>query len=226
MKPGSVRHTESMALTSRRQDLARLHDGREVQIGRLTPRDAPLLAHAFERLSEESRRLRFLGPKPTLSASELRYLTQVDGHNHEALGAIDPATGKGVAIARFIRDRDDPERAEVAVTVADDWQGQGLGKIMLNRLTDRARKEGVSRFTALVSTENRNMQNLLRGIEAPARVHHVGGGIAEYEIELASRGLGSQLEAALRAAAAGHFQLPPRLWESLRALVPLHLHRG
>lgn len=223
-EPGhSARHTGDMVLTSRRQDLARLRDGREVVIGRLTPADAPVLAAAFERLSEESRRLRFLGPKPTLSRSELRYLTEVDGHDHEALGAIDPASGRGVAIARFVRDTRDPERAEVAVTVADDWQSQGLGKIMLGRLADRAREEDVRRFTALVSTDNRGMRTLLGEVGSDTTVHHVGSGVAEWEIELAPKGLGHQLEQALRAAAAGHFKVPPRLWEMLRALVPLRL---
>jgi RimJ/RimL family protein N-acetyltransferase len=212
-----------MALISHQHDIVRLRDGREVRIGRLTPADAPLVADAFERLSEESRRLRFLGPKISLSPAELRYLTEVDGHHHEALCAIDPQTARGVAIGRFVRDHDDPERAEVAITVADDWQGRGLGKIMLSRLAERAREEGVARFTALVSTENRGMQALLRRIESPASVRRIGNGIAEYEIELAPRGLGRQLEEALRAAAAGHFELPPRLCEILRALVPLHL---
>jgi RimJ/RimL family protein N-acetyltransferase len=207
------------------RDVARLRDGREVLISRLTPADAPLVADAFARLSEESRRLRFLGPKTSLSAAELRYLTEIDGHHHEALGAIDPASGRGVAIGRFVRDLEDPERAEVAITVADDWQGRGLGKIMLSRLVDRAREAGVRKFTALVSTDNRAMQNLLRRIESPARIDHVGSGIAEYEIELAPKGLGRQLEEALRAAAAGHLQLPPRLCELLQTLVPVHPHR-
>jgi RimJ/RimL family protein N-acetyltransferase len=212
-----------MSLTSKEHDSGTLRDGREVLISRLTPADAPILADAFERLSEESRRLRFLGPKPSLTTAELRYLTEVDGHQHEALCAIDPGTGRGVAIGRFVRDRVDPDRAEVAITVADDWQGQGLGKIMLSRLADRAREEHVRSFTALVSTDNRGMQALLKRMAPPAKVHHVGNGIAEYEIELAPKGLGSQLEEALRAAAAGHFQLPPRVCDMLRALVPLRL---
>lgn len=212
-----------MALASRHGDLVSLRDGREVLIGPLTAADAPLLAEGFERLSEESRRLRFLGPKTRLTSAELRYLTEIDGHHHVALCAVDPISGRGVAIARFVSDPDDPERAEVAVTVADDWQHCGLGKIMLTRLVDRAREEGVRRFTALVSTDNRTMRTLLSRIEPPARLQQIGDGIADYEMELAPRGLGRQLEDALRAAAAGHLQVPPRLCELLRAVVPLRL---
>lgn len=212
-----------MALVSRNGDVVKLRDGREVLIGPLIPADAPLLAEGFEQLSEESRRLRFLGPKTSLTPAELRYLTEIDGHHHVALCAVDPISGRGVAIGRFVADADDPERAEVAITVADDWQRDGLGKILLSRLVDRAREEGVQRFTALVSTDNRNMQTLLNRIEPPVRLQHVGDGIAEYEIELAPKGLGRQLEDALRAAAAGNLQVPPRVCELLRALVPLRL---
>jgi GNAT superfamily N-acetyltransferase len=215
-----------MAYASRHGEAARLRDGTQVLIGPLRGDDAPLLADAFAQLSQESRRLRFLGPKPTLSAAELRYLTEVDGHNHEAICAIDPTSGRGLAIGRFVRDREDPMRAEVAITVADDWQRRGLGKLLLERLADRAREEGVSSFTALVSHDNRNMKGLLGHIEAPAHVSHVSGGVAEWEIELAPKGLGSQLEAALRAAAAGHIQVPPRVCAVLKALVPLRLDRG
>ncbi|MFL5823421.1 MAG: GNAT family N-acetyltransferase [Solirubrobacteraceae bacterium] len=204
---------------------ARLRDGSRLLIGRVMPQDAPRLSEGFARLSEESRRLRFLTTKPTLSAAEVRYLTEVDGHDHEALGAIDPETGRGVGIARFVRDHEDPTHAEVAVTVADDWQRRGLGRLLLERLTDRARAEGITHFTALVSADNRAMQRLVRRIGRPARTAQVADGTFEYDIELGSRGLAHQLEEALRAAAAGQFRLPPRMWEALRALVPIHFGR-
>jgi hypothetical protein len=70
------------------------------------------------------------------------------------------------------------------------------------------------------------MQTLLSEIDSDATIHRLGNGVAEYDIELARKGLGHQLEQALRAAAAGHFQLPPRLWETLRSLVPLRLRAG
>src|SRR5579859_2343599 len=141
---------------------ASLQDGSRVLIGRVTAHDAPTLAEGFARLSEESRRLRFLASKPNLTQAELRYLTEVDGHNHEALGAIDPETGRGVGIARYVRDANNPTRAEAAVTVADDWQRRGLGKLLLERLTDRARAEGITHFTALVASDNAGVKALVQ----------------------------------------------------------------
>jgi GNAT superfamily N-acetyltransferase len=203
-----------------------LPDGVHLLVIRLTPDDAPVLAEAFARLSAESRRLRFLTSKPSLSEAELRYLTTVDGHDHEALGAIDPETGRSVAVARFVRDQNDLTRAEAAITVTDDWQRRGVGKLLLGRLSDRARAEGITHFTALVSTDNRGMQALINHIGQSVRVSRVGAGIFQYEIELGPSGLAAQLEAALRAAAAGHLELPPRLREVLRTVVPIRFgHR-
>src|SRR6266496_471383 len=128
-----------------------LRDGSAVLIRPIQPADAPLLADGFARLSLKSRQQRFLTPKQELSPAELRYLTDIDHHEHEALGAVSRADGRGVGIARYVRRAEDPQTAEIAVTVVDDWQGRGLGAELLARLSDRARQEGICRLTALVS---------------------------------------------------------------------------
>lgn len=161
---------------------AALRDGSTVLIRQVRGTDAPLLADGFARLSARSRRMRFLGTKTTLSAPELRYFTDVDHHDHEALGALSPADGRGVGIARYIRDPGDPEAAEIAVTIADDWQGRGLGTELLARLSDRARQAGIGRFTATVSADNVAMPRLLwkMGAELTGRSR----GTVDYEVAL------------------------------------------
>ncbi len=216
--PGSASRSLGSEAAVTRPQSATLDDRSRLLIARVTPLDAPTLAKGFRQLSEESRRLRFLSPKPNLSESELRYLTEVDGHDHEALGAIDPLTGQGVGIARFVRDREDPTRAEAAITVADRWQRRGVGKLLLERLSDRARAEGITHFTALVSGDNRGMQALIARLGYPAHISRVRDGTFLYEVELGPQGLASQLEQALRAAATGHLRLPPGLWSTLRSL--------
>ena len=159
-----------------------LRDGSTVLIRPVRRTDARLLADGFARLSPQSRRMRFLGTKTTLSAAELRYFTEVDHHDHEAIGALS-ADGRGVGIARYVRDADDPQAAEMAVTVVDDWQGRGLGTELLTQLTGRARCEGVLRFTALAAAENVAVAGLLRNLGAELAGR--GPGTVEYEIALA-----------------------------------------
>jgi RimJ/RimL family protein N-acetyltransferase len=162
-----------------------LRDRSAVLIRQVRSTDAPLLADGFARLSAASRQMRFLGVKKTLSSAELRYLTDVDHHDHEALVALDRAHGDGVGIARYIRDAGDPHAAEIALTIVDDWQGRGLGTELLARLSDRARSEGIRRFTALAAAENLAVAALLRN--AGAHLVRRGGGTVEYEITLTCR---------------------------------------
>ena len=126
--------------------------------------------------------MRFLARKDQLSAAELRYLTDVDHHDHEALGALDRAGGRGVGVARYVRDAGDPHAAEIAVTIVDDWQGRGLGTELLTRLSARARCEGIHRFTALVADDNVAMAALLQNMSA--NLAGRGPGTVEYEITL------------------------------------------
>ena len=174
--------TTSLPTLTAGESFALLRDGSKVLIRPVQPGDAGLLAEGFERLSPESRRLRFLTAKDVLRPAELRYLTEVDHHDHEAIGALDPATGQGAGIARYIRDAKDPRTAEIAVTIMDGWQGRGLGTELVARLAGHARAEGIERFVALTAGGNLAMGLLLR---------HMGGtvlarefGTVEYELDL------------------------------------------
>jgi GNAT superfamily N-acetyltransferase len=134
-----------------------LRDGTEVLVRPIRPEDAAVLEEAFERLSDRSRYQRFLSPMARLNAKTLHYLTDVDHHDHEALVAFDRETAQGLAVARYVRDRTQRDRAEAAVTVVDAWQGRGLGTLLLELLEGRAREEGINRFYALVLASNRDM---------------------------------------------------------------------
>lgn len=159
-----------------------LRDGSAVLIRQVRGTDAPLLADGFARLGAASRQMRFLGVKKDLSAAELRYFTDVDHHDHEALGALDPSDGRGVGVARYVRDADDPLAAEIALTIADDWQGRGLGRELLARLSGRAREEGICRFIAVVSGDNVPMGMLLRSVGAVEADRSFG--TIQYELAL------------------------------------------
>jgi len=160
----------------------KLRDGSKVVIRQVQPADAPLLADGFARLSGKSRQMRFLSRKDRLSAAELRYFTDLDHRDHEALGALDQADGRGVGVARYVRDAKDPRAAEVAVTIVDDWQGRGLGTELLARLSDRARQAGICRFTATVAYGNAAMAAILQ--KMGAELAGYGPGTVDYEVVL------------------------------------------
>lgn len=141
-----------------------LRDGSWVSIRPIRPDDAAALERGFERLSADSRYKRFLTPVERLTEGQLRYLTEVDHHTHEALIAFDLAhPGEAVGVGRFVRDAGD-DRAEAAVTVADDWQGRGLGTALTRMLAGRAAAEGIRCFTALLLAENVEMAALLEDV--------------------------------------------------------------
>jgi len=181
------------------RDPVLLPDGSVVVIRPIRPEDAALLAEGFARMSSQSRQLRFLSGKPNLTPAELRYFTHVDHHDHEALGAMNPVDGRGLGIARFIRHTDDFRRAEIAVTVVDDWQRRGLATALFHQLADRGRQEGIRRFTALVAADNAAVAGILQNGRLGVRVTHRDSDTVEYEITLPPRGLGEGLQALLRA---------------------------
>ena len=188
--------------------LVTLRDGSSVTVRPIRREDAAALRAGFERLSQESRYRRFLSPMPELGKPMLRYLTEVDHHDHEALVALG-ADGTLVGVARSVRSCSDPHVAEAAVTVADDWQGRGLGTALLELLADRARAEGISRFTALVLASNREMLGLLEGL-GPLRILERGAGTIELEITLPRRGTGPHLRELLRGSASGRYTVITR----------------
>jgi hypothetical protein len=127
-------------------------------------------------------------------------------------------------VARFVRLDADAPVAEVAVTVVDGWQRRGLGTLLLERLSERARAEGIERYTALVSGENRAIVGLLDAIGARVLSANASAGTVEYEVELAPVGLGPSLREALRAAASGQMTLTRRAAEALGSLLDHAVH--
>lgn len=202
-----IRHVNRPPATGHER-VVRLVGGREIVVRPVRPEDRSLLETGFARLGEESRYRRFLSATPKLTARLVRYLTEVDHRDHEALVALDAATGDGIGVARYVRTVDQPDSAEVAVAVVDDWHGRGVGTALLALLIDRARAEGIERFTGVVLAQNRPMLDLLGAF---ADVHLSGRerGTVEVAVPLPAEGLGQRLPSLLRAAAAGQLHLAP-----------------
>jgi RimJ/RimL family protein N-acetyltransferase len=193
-----------------------LRDGSEIVVRQVRPEDKDAIIAGFERLSPESRYRRFFAPLDRLGERELRYLTEVDHSDHEALIAFDAPSGEPVGVARYVRSAE-PGEAEVAVTVVDDWQGRGAATALLDALVERARDEGVQRFVALVMSENKEalelFSNLASGADSPRRS---ASGHLELVFDLPEPGGVSEslLGRALQAAARGALQANP--WRVIR----------
>jgi RimJ/RimL family protein N-acetyltransferase len=159
-----------------------------VLIRPIRPNDKGLLADGLRRLSPESAQRRFLTPKRSFSRTELRYLTEVDGRDHVALVVEHPAdpVRRLIAVARFVRLQDDPEAADVAFTVADDWQARGLGSLMGKHLAHAARNRDIRRFTATMASDNVPAHRLMSKLTAHLERQHVGGGVDELVLDLAA----------------------------------------
>ena len=147
------------------QERLMLLDGTWAEVRMVHPEDATLLSEGFARLSTRSRFQRFLSAKSRLSEEELRYLTAVDGERHVAIGAVtwdDTGEEVGLGVARFIRLAETPEVAEMAITVVDDAQGKGLGRVLMDILVEAARERGVERFEVRVLAGNEAMYRLVQ----------------------------------------------------------------
>src|SRR3954452_11642099 len=142
----------------------------ELRFRPIAPEDKDGLVAGLGRLSERSVYQRFLAPKPRLTASELRYLTEVDFVDHYALVA-DLATNPDVivGVGRWVRDERDGEAAEIAVVVADDLQGRCVGTRLGQALTAAAQERGITRFTATILPGNRAAHRLMARLSSQLR---------------------------------------------------------
>ncbi len=159
-----------------------LRGGARLTARPIEPGDKAALAHFFEGLSEESRRRRFLAPKPKLGARDLAFLTEVDHDRHVALVALD-RDGAIVAVARYAAWVDRPGHAEIAFAVAEEWHGRGLASALAGRLVEHARRAGVAVLTASTLTENTPAHALLSRLGFARR--RTSSGVAEYELAFA-----------------------------------------
>lgn len=184
-----------------------LRDGSRVRIRQGRPSDDELLLRGFERLSPRSRYRRFLTPVPELGEGTVRYLTDIDHHDHEAMIALDERCNEGLGVARYVRNPERPDTAEVAVTVIDDWQDRGLGTVLLEMISARAGQEGIKTFTALMLAENQEMLDLLKEL-GPVQIVHRAQGTVDIEVPIPAVGVAPALRKLLRIAARHDVAVP------------------
>jgi len=145
--------------------------------------DAAGLLRFHHTLSPETTHSRFFSVHPELSAAELHRFTHVDHDEREAIVAT--VAGEIVGVARFDRLGGGGD-AEVAFVVADSFQGRGIGTLLFDRLAERAREVGVSRFVADTLPHNRRMLAVFHHAELPMETVFRDG-VVHVAIDLAGR---------------------------------------
>ena len=162
--------------------LVTLRDGRSVLIRPIQPGDAPALAEAIESADADTIRRRFLGGRPRVTPGLLAYLTTVDYASRFALVAVEPASQRGVAIARYEPAGQDGT-ADVAIAVTPGWRDAGLAGELLRVLAQAASERGMHRFTGAYLAGNRPVEALIKAADEPAS-QVTSGGIAEFSVPL------------------------------------------
>jgi len=149
---------------------ARLKDGTRVRVRPAEPSDAAALKAGFRDLSQHSRIMRFLRDEPQMPEGDVSRFVSPDHTLHEALGAVvlAPSDHIPAGIAHFFRPTVASDRAELALTVIDRFQGQGIGTLLLGRLLRAAAELRIKTLDAIVHPKNQAMAGLLSKLGATA----------------------------------------------------------
>ena len=168
----------------------------------IVPGDRDELVASLTRVSEEARFRRFFRTVERLSERELDYLTTIDYSDHFAWVAYLPEPQQGIGVSRYVRLAEEPQVAEAAVLVVDEFQGHGIGKVLLQLLSESAQANGITTFRGYALPENRPV---LDAASAKGITSYLEDGIARLDVELPPpTGLGdSDIYRLLRQAAAG-----------------------
>ncbi|MBF8282617.1 MAG: N-acetyltransferase protein [Anaerolineales bacterium] len=142
-----------------------LPDGTAVTLRPIRPDDVPRLQALHSRLSPETIYLRFLGMHPTLFDKEAEKLANVDYQTRMALVATrtEQEEESLIGVARYaVTGPERPGEAEVAIVIEDQYQGQGLGTLLVDRIMAYARAHGVRVFFMEVNAENDRILHFVR----------------------------------------------------------------
>jgi len=143
-----------------------LRDGTPVLIRAIRPDDKQHLSEGFHHLSGQSIYFRFFRRKKDLTEDELRDLTEVDFNHHVAIVVtlLNRGEEDGIGVGRYIelKDNDSERVAEIAFAVEDEFQGLGVGTILLEQLTIFAQQQGIKRLVADVLLDNKAMMRMLK----------------------------------------------------------------
>lgn len=158
-----------------------LQDGSVLDLRPIEGTDTARLDALHESLSDRTIYLRYFGAHPHLSDAELTRLTHVDHIKREAVVAL--SDDRIIAVGRY--DDLDGVRAEIAFVVSDEWQGRGIGRILLEEIMASAQSVGLRELVAETLPNNPRMAAVFEHCGVPWE-RHIEDGVAHYTLRIAT----------------------------------------
>ena len=171
---------------------AELEDGRKICIRSINPSDEENMRHGIERLSTQSRYLRFFSVQPMPSDTVIEKLVDVDGHDHIAWGAILTDNGENAPMGAVhaIRDEADGSAGEFSVAIIDAYHGLGLARMLTAVIMVHCQIEGITSLDVQILSQNMAALNLVKelggtkcGAEADLSYYRIDTGLAFNKIK-------------------------------------------
>jgi len=155
--------------------------GEQVLIRRIQPEDLRLYPDFVRDVGAEDLRLRFFARVAEFTAAELRDLGHLADRHQSAVVALDEKTGEMLGLARLKNELDE-ETAEFAILVRSRIKGHGLGWLLMRRVIDSAREQGLRRVYGDVLAENSAMLQMCA--ELGFREEDIGSGMTRVALEI------------------------------------------
>ena len=161
-----------------------LKNDKEIFLRPILPTDEPLLVDLFNKMSDQSRYLRFLSHHPTLSEDLLYRFTHINYDSEFALVGVIKEDGKDaiIAVGRYTLELSE-NFADLAIAVRDDWQHFGLGKLLLASIVDIGKDHSISRFGSIMDPQNDIMKMVLQELGYDVKYYFRDG---TYQVEIAA----------------------------------------
>jgi RimJ/RimL family protein N-acetyltransferase len=137
----------------------------KIRIGPVLPTNKEQISRSIRDLSAETIRNRFMGIKKEFSPEELENLSNLDGWDHFAIGIEErEKPHRGIAIVRMVRSTEDPVEAEIAITIIDEYQGLGLGTLLMRLIVLAASERKIERLSFTFLPQNEGILKLIKKI--------------------------------------------------------------
>ena len=169
---------------SKYENRLKLKNGSEVFFRPILPSDEHLLVELFNRMSPQSRYLRFLSHLQALPEDLLYHFTHINYDSEFALVAVVIEADRDaiIAVGRYALDPHE-DLADLAVAVRDDWQHLGLGKSLLANIIEIGKEHGIYRFASMMDPQNDIMKQTLRKLGYEV-TYYLRDGV--YQVEIVS----------------------------------------